>query len=365
MPEVPKTHKFPFFLKNFSFFCLSLVLICKISLKYPLKKSQGKAVFKTLGFCLFVSCLCADTAPQTPPITAWFTGPLLCPSYSAVPAGSYNIEPYIFVNTIGGNYDSSWTRVSTQTLISAYYSILAQIGLTSYFNVSITPQFFYQSLGPSSSANIGDLPVEAYFIVLNEDLNGIRPGITIGLKASVPLGRYKNLSPGDASTQAVGSGSWKPAMSFVIGKQIHIKDIHFLTLRAYFNSQFQNRFNVDGFHAYGGGYETKGQITLGAQFTTIASFEYSFSRHGVFALDIQYQHNNKSSFKGNAGYTDPIFRKLLPPSNAPSSEQLSLAPALEYNFNANVGLIAGVWFTVAGRNAQAFITPTCALNIEY
>jgi hypothetical protein len=40
----------------------------------------------------------------------------------------------------------------------------------------------------------------------------------------------------------------------------------------------------------------------------------------------------------------------------------SLAPALEYNWSENAGVIAGVAFTVAGRNTSATVMPVMAVN---
>jgi hypothetical protein len=46
-----------------------------------------------------------------------------------------------------------------------------------------------------------------------------------------------------------------------------------------------------------------------------------------------------------------------------ASRTWSLAPAIEYNFNSRVGIIAGAKFTVAGRNATAVVIPVAAVNI--
>jgi hypothetical protein len=45
------------------------------------------------------------------------------------------------------------------------------------------------------------------------------------------------------------------------------------------------------------------------------------------------------------------------------SHTWSLAPAIEYNFNSRVGIIAGAKLTVAGRNATALVIPVAAINI--
>ncbi len=304
----------------------------------------------------------AYAADATPPISAWFTGPLLCPSYSVVTGGAYDIEPYLFVNLVTGNYDNHWDAHSQDTFIQTYFYILTQIGLTDYMDVSLSPQFFYQSQSNYTAANIGDLPLELDFALLTEHLETWKPGIRLALRANAPIAPYRKLSPGNPTVEAIGSGSWKPALALTIGKQFHLGGYRFIAFRAFFNGQFRNKVSVRGFHAYGGGYNTRGRVTLNAQYTGIASFEYSFTRHWVFALDTQWQHNNRITFKGRPGTAKD---GSVANNTSPSSDQFSIAPGFEYNFNANVGFIGGVWWTLLGRNAQRFVTPTFALNISY
>lgn len=294
----------------------------------------------------------------------WNTGPLLCPAFQLCAKGTYNVEPYMYVNSIYGTYNDEWKESSQDYIVQAYSYNLIQLGLSDYFNVSFSPQFFYQSYNDYSVANIGDLPLQAYIGLVKDEPDSKVPGMLLGIKTTVPLGRYKNLSPDGAVADAIGGGSWRPTINYAVGKQISLGGTRFLIVRSYFAYQFINSFKVQGFHAYGGGYKTKGTMKMGAQYTFTASFEYTFSRHGAFAFDFNYQHNNKMTFKGTGGFTD-IDDQIIAASNVPSSDQFSIAPAFEYNFNANVGIIAGVWFSIAGRNAEAFFSPTFALNMEY
>lgn len=320
-----------------------------------------------LNFIAYSSSALAQTVLNGMPdvdITCWNTGPLLCPPYELCSKGTYNVEPYLFINTIYGVYNENWKQSSIDNVIQAYNYNLIQLGLSDYFNVSLTPQFFYQSHRNYSVANIGDLILQSIIGITQDTSDSKLPGMNFGFKTTIPLGRYKNLSPDGTVADAVGGGSYRPTIDFNIGKQFHISGYHFLILRSYFAYQFYNKFKVQGFHSYGGGYGTKGTMKMGAQYTFTAAFEYSFSRHGVFSFDFNYQHNNKMTFKGQEGYID-INKTVQSFSGVPSSDQLSIAPALEYNFNGNVGIIAGVWFSIAGRNAQAFVCPTAAINIEY
>ena len=88
-------------------------------------------------------------------------------------------------------------------------------------------------------------------------------------------------------------------------------------------------------------------------------FEYSLTRNWVLATDFVGIFGSKSRFLGNPG------KNLmgLPSSNIKrASIQYSLAPAIEYNWSESLGVIAGCWFTVAGKNSAKFENYTVSLN---
>jgi hypothetical protein len=93
--------------------------------------------------------------------------------------------------------------------------------------------------------------------------------------------------------------------------------------------------------------------------TVLFGFEISLSQRWAIANDIQYVHTNKTRFKGRKGATRGVANRV----GRPSSEQWSLAPAIEYNWSDDYGVIAGVWFTFAGRNTIEFTSGVIAVNI--
>ncbi|MCB1827280.1 MAG: hypothetical protein KDH94_02560 [Coxiellaceae bacterium] len=50
------------------------------------------------------------------------------------------------------------------------------------------------------------------------------------------------------------------------------------------------------------------------------------------------------------------------PVSEVSTNSFSIAPAIEYNFNGNLGIIAGVWFGVDGRNTPEFASYVFSLD---
>ncbi|MBS0626578.1 MAG: hypothetical protein JSS09_00015, partial [Verrucomicrobia bacterium] len=110
-----------------------------------------------------------------------------------------------------------------------------------------------------------------------------------------------------------------------------------------------SKINVKGYNIYGGNFDTEGKVFPGAQYTIDLATEYSLTKNFVIGTDIHYIHQNRSIFSGNPGITDPFVGAL-------SSDQLSLAPCLEYNYTDNFGIFGGTWFTIAGKNSYRFIT---------
>jgi hypothetical protein len=76
--------------------------------------------------------------------------------------------------------------------------------------------------------------------------------------------------------------------------------------------------------------------------TINSSWEYSVTRNWVLAFDFVYQHEELG----------PAWR-------------LGIAPAIEYNWSSNIGLIVGARWFVAGRNTSATVTPMAAINLLF
>jgi hypothetical protein len=76
-------------------------------------------------------------------------------------------------------------------------------------------------------------------------------------------------------------------------------------------------------------------------------------------MDATYLTVAASPFQGTAGSNadgSPASVGSLP------SQQVTLAPAIEYNFSEHWGLIAGMWFTVHVHNTSNFVSGVIALN---
>jgi hypothetical protein len=101
----------------------------------------------------------------------------------------------------------------------------------------------------------------------------------------------------------------------------------------------------------GGGYGTKGRVQPGQSLIAFISGEYSLSSKWMLAFDSEWMYQKEATFKGKKG-VDAFGDEAL--VGWPFLAQFSFAPEVEYKINNQSGLLAGLWFTFAGKNSSAF-----------
>jgi hypothetical protein len=121
--------------------------------------------------------------------------------------------------------------------------------------------------------------------------------------------------------------------------------------------------NVEGVSVYGTGAGFRGHAKPGSSFLVDASWEYSLTRRWVLALDATYRHNRHTRATGydilnRNGVQNPDSIQL----DSGSSEVFAFAPAIEYSWKPNLGILLGTRVIPAAHNTHATITPAVAIN---
>lgn len=284
----------------------------------------------------------------------FFTGPIIAPSGHVVPVGNVNVQPYIFYTSIPGFYDKNWNFQSQQKYSSYITQIPIQTGIYKNIGISITPQMAVNKCGNKRYFGFGDLPFKINYQIRSSQINSWLPAVKFSTGINFPVGSYDGLDPNNLATDYFGTGSWLPNLGVVLAsiKQLG-NTIHFFSYRLACSYTFGTPTNVSGSNVYGGGKGTYGTVFPGNILQTSASFETNFTRRFAFAMDIVYNHFDKTRFTG----------KTVVPNTRPSAELFSIAPALEYNWNENIGIIGGTWLSVMGRNTASFTSAVIAINI--
>ncbi|WP_430390980.1 transporter [Dyella sp. 20L07] len=284
---------------------------------------------------------------------AWWTGPMLANSAETLPPGHLLFEPYL--------YDISSHR--SDSFGSRTY---LNYGLADRFTVGVIPVFGYNRVsgGPNSSGvQMGDWTLQAQYRLIQFHEGSWVPTIAIQLQETLPTGKYDRL--GNRPADGLGSGAYTTTIGINSQTYLWLPNGRILRLRLNISAAFSTRADVHGMSVYGTDADFIGHARPGNNFFADAAVEYSLTQRWVLALDLIYNHNRSTLISGQeyAASGDPF-----PPDNrlrSGSSGAFGFAPAVEYNWTPNIGLLLGVRVIPSGQRTQTSITPAIALNVVH
>jgi hypothetical protein len=298
---------------------------------------------------------------------AWWTGPLLAASASTLPRGHFLVEPYLYDVIAYGHYTTRGRRVSVpheNDLGSQSYLLY---GLVDRVSIGLIPRFGFreESQGPSSSGiGIGDLSLQAQYRLTQFREGHWVPTTSIVLAETFPTGRYDRLDRHPAD--GFGAGAHTTTVSLYSQDYFWLSTGRILRTRLNLSYAFSNKVALKGASVYGTNAGFEGRASPGDSFTADSSWEYSVTRNWVLALDVVYEHDASTSVVGNASSSrngGTLLSEVQESSGM--SRSLGFAPAVEYNWNARIGVIAGVRVIPIGHNASATVTPVAAINMVF
>ncbi len=293
----------------------------------------------------------ADEPPK-PAYEAWLTGSLIVPQETVVPYGDFLVDSYIFCTTNTGIYNKHWNAVATpQNFFSLNTQVWFFLGITPWMDINIQPQFFYNTTSNQHSVSFADLPVGLDFQVIEKDAHEYFPSLKLSVGETFPTGPFENLNPTKLKTDQSGLGTFGTNLGLIFYKVYHLKQYHFLSTTYSLAYTVNTPVGVRGFNAYGGGHGTNGKVLPGNIFEAIIGFEITLTQNWAVAFDNVYTHTESTPFFGKVGKDASGNPAVMGFS---SSEQISFAPSIEYNFSDSLGINAGFWFTAWGRNSTEF-----------
>ncbi len=273
---------------------------------------------------------------------AWWTGPLVSYSARSLPQGHILIEPYF--------YDVSANR--TDSIHSFTYFLY---GATDRLTVGIAPDIAFTSAhggADSSGVHLGDTTLRAqYMLTAMDPARGI-PDLALAVLQNLPTGKYDRLG---RTSDGFGGGSYATTLAIYSQMAWWMPSGRLLRTRFNLAETISPRVPVSDASVYGTDAGFLGHAQPGNRFSVNTAFEYSLTRNWVLALDLIYNHGSATTARGfHAAKSVHI--------ESGDSDAFGFAPALEYNWTANFGALAGVRVFPAGHNTNASVTPALAIN---
>jgi len=329
-------------------------------------KSLRSLFNHAIGLASAASCFASTDAHLSPPtedgcVGPWFTGPLLAPAGHTIPPRYINVEPYMFYTVTTGMYDADWKVTNLPNFTSVNFQMLLYIGITKRFDIQFAPQANWNQTENVSSLEFGDFAAELDYQFIENESHPETPAVKLYLRESFPTGRYQRLDPERRLTDSGGSGSFESTLGFVVTATYEFPGCHFLNWRLNGYVTLPTHVDVKGVNTYGGAPNTEANIRPGITWGGIFALQYNITEHWALSVDLEGLYAKATTFKGFAGTEIANSSPPIPLGN-PSNASFSIAPAIEYNFNASVGIIAGAWVTFAGRNTPHFYSGVIAIN---
>jgi hypothetical protein len=291
---------------------------------------------------------------------AWWTGPLLAASAGTLAPGHFLIEPYVFDAIPRGYYDNDGRRHSGPHANNFGSQSYVLYGLSDRVSVGLIPRFGFNDPGDgrsSSKVGLGDLTLQAQYGLTRFVEGTWIPSTAFVFQETLPIGKYDRL--GDRPADGFGAGVYSTTLALYSQYFFWMPNGRILRTRLDLSYSISGSADVRDVSVYGTGDGFKGRARPGNSALINAAWEYSVTRHWVLALDVVYEHDSNTHVSGVNLHGAPATVEL----NSGPGHTWSLAPAIEYNFNSRVGVIAGAKLTTSGRNATAVVIPVAAINI--
>jgi len=316
---------------------------------------------KLVGMRTF-GLVCLLTASTTAIAGPWWTGPLLAPAGHNIPAGHTNVELYGFHTDNDGIYNRHWKLTHTAGTISDVFNPLFTHGLSDKLDLQIGVPYAFNKSVRGSSHHISDTGVTLGYQLIEQKEARFRPDVRFTLQEIIPTGRFLDLNPVNNGAGSTGLGSYQTAASLNFQLLTPFTDVHYLRTRLSVSYVYASDVNLHGFSSYGGSDTTYGIIDPGNLASLDIAGEFSLTQHWVAVMEGYFAKRDSAIFRGNPGITATGLPAAI---GNDTVEEFTIAPALEYNFNANVGIIGGVWFTLAGKDTSEFQSIVIALNAYF
>lgn len=297
---------------------------------------------------------------------AWWTGPLLAPTAATLPQGHWLVEPYVYDAMTYGRFDWNGALRSTGAAHDVGSQSYIEYGLVDRLTLGLIPRLglHESSAGQDSSDfTVGDTTLQGTFGLTQFQQGSWIPSTSLVIGETFPTGKYDRLS--GQSDGALGSGAYSTTVSLYSQTYFWMPNGRILRTRLDLSYQVSRWAQVHGTSVYGTYAGFDGRAHPGPSFVGDLAFEYSITQQWVLATDFWWEHDGNTRVAG--GYAPTVTSAPSPYllQDSGSDDLLYLAPAIEYNWSARMGVLAGARVAALGRNASATVTPAAAINMVF
>ena len=268
------------------------------------------------------------------------------------------IEPYVVYQGNTGTYGNDGGHHSTENNVRQMESVTVfKYGITDRLSIEALPSFAHAWNDQAKATGVGDLPVELEYRFNDENNETGFPSVTASVGMSFPIGDYDRLQ---TPLNGLGTGAYTLKQGLLFQSLFDTPGNHPLRLRLY-GAAFERVANVgvNDLSVYGTEQGFAGHAAPGFAANVGLGAGYGLNQRWVLAFDLVQHFAYSTRIQGMVALGNSVNTREA------GSAGTALAPALEYNFSDHLGIIAGIEYSVAGRNTSSYFAPQIALSWSF
>jgi len=279
---------------------------------------------------------------------------MLAASPNTLPAGHMLLEPYFF----------DTKTAHAQGFGTFTYALVGLFDRLTVGSIIITNWNKPDNGTSSSGMGLGDVTLQATYRLTSFRKGRWVPITAVVFQDTLPTGKYDRL--GNRPSDGMGSGAYTSAVAFYAQSYYWLPNHRILRMRLNLTQSFSHSVDLQDVSVYGTVAGFRGTAKPGAVFASGIAAEYSLTRSWVLAFDAQFNHYWNTRVSGYDAL-DPSSTQD-PPSilfDTGAHHSFAFAPAIEYSWTPNIGVLFGTRFIPGNRHTTSSITPAIAINIVH
>lgn len=284
-----------------------------------------------------------------------FTGPLVTPAVNTLPRGVLNIEPYLIHTHVRGAYGNEGARHALRDHTRQWQlalPVMYGIGETTSLQLTLGAARTSARNAHTDGLRMTDSVLRIQQRLTDAGDAGTGWVSSISVAQRLPTGAYHQL--GTNPLNGLGNGTSRTTLAYGLQKLQPLPEGQAVRWRGQLGwSPNPAGVTLRDRSVYGTTPGFRGRARHGQAWQASAAAEYALDPRWVLVNEVVFNRTGTVRVRDRARHT----------TRQRPSHDLSLAPAVEYHFNATLGLIAGVQFSVAGRNSPRYVAPQAALNM--
>lgn len=295
-----------------------------------------------------------------------FTGPLLTPGPAVVPQGEFFAQAYWIYSRTRGVYDDRGDRHTLDAHDSSQLlSLLLSGGITDRLTGELVLNGSRSAQGAqhSDGYRIGDSAARLRYQLRAGDALTGGMALAAMLSQSLATGRHDRL--GENTFNGQGAGVYRTGLS-LLGQQVlwmpNGRPLRWRWQTSW--SPSPGSVSVVGRSVYGTEPSFRGTLDAGAAVSGALGLEYSINRSWVLALDLTASTQSGSMLQGSVA--DASGQRKMLRQNGSRSPAFTIAPAVEYIVNDQIGVLLGVQASLpGGRNSASYVSPQVSMTMTF